>query len=102
MSDFDTGDCGGLGTLLKRDPVPNTCIEFNLIDWVKDSSSCPEVYVLDFGSIPACPIVRMQESVSVSSYVDVGVVIEYSPTSLRASVICDPDCRFPGRILIDG
>jgi len=102
MSDFDTGKCAGLGTLLKRDPVPNTCINFNTLAWVKDSSVCPEVFYIDFDPLPDCPIVKVQEQVSVSSYVDVGAYIEYGPDSFRVSVNCDPDCRFAGRVIIDG
>ena len=105
MSDFDTGECGGLGTLLKRDPVPNTCVIFGLGSWVKDSSQCPETYFIDFDPVGVDKAnISVQEQISVSSWVEVGVhQITYSVNgNFRVDVICDPDCRFIGRVIIDG
>ena len=102
--------CEGLGTKLKNISVsgssgetPNECIEFETLDWVKDG----KLFVYDIGpdihNKGQCTMISVQEQISVSSWVSVGVEETFFVDgTIRLGVNCDPDCRFPGRVAIDG
>jgi hypothetical protein len=103
VSDFETGDCGGLGTLLKRDPVPNSCFIFDINDWLLSDGEC-KTYYIDFDPTGVDKAnISVQEMISVSSYVEVGAYItHFTGGDFRLDVSCDPDCRFNGRVIVDG
>ena len=111
MSNFDSMDpstCEALGSKLKNiqvsaaDANNNKCIDFDSSDWVKDDKNFKMVITPLQHGRDEKPIASIQESVS-GCYKVVGVgEIWKSDGTLELQVNCDPDCRFSGRIILDG
>lgn len=112
---YSTLSCDGLGTKLKdisvsgvsgaASGVPNDCLVFEIADWILDDKFYKIDILPDQHNQGDCPMISVQERLSgvPTCYQEVGVDEFYKEDgTITIKVICLPDCRFPGRIVIDG